>query len=438
MNIAVLGSGYVGLVTTAVFADLGNRVIGVDIDAERVRMLCAGESPIYEPDLDEMLQRNIAAGRLCFTTDTVAAVQTCEIVFIAVGTPPSADGSTDLSQVESAALAIAKAATADRLVVTKSTVPVGTAAIVHDILCENANPGVTFSVFSNPEFLREGSAIQDALHPDRVVIGAPSREAAEPLVELYRPLESDIQITDVPSAEMIKYACNAFLATKISFVNTLADMCEEVGANILSVAKGVGADPRIGHAFLRAGIGYGGSCFPKDVDSLIYFFNNLGCGVELLEAAKHVNQTRVPRLLSRITEALGGLSGKTVAVLGLAFKPNTDDLRESRSLELCRLLLDAGATVRAHDPIALDTAVAQVPGLLPCPNARVAATGADAVVLATEWNEYAALDMKQLRTLMRGDLLVDGRNLYNPTHVEEAGLRYLGIGRTTAQTVTEC
>lgn len=429
MNIAVIGTGYVGLVTTAVFADLGYRVIGVDINESRIEQLCRGESPIYEPGLDEMLQRNLAAGRLCFTTSTADAVRACEIIFIAVGTPPAADGSTDLSQVESAARAIAIAATTSRIVVNKSTVPVGTGAAIACLLADHAADGVTFDIFSNPEFLREGTALQDAMRPDRVIIGAASTADAQPLVELYEPLHCPVLVTDIPSAEMIKYASNAFLAMKISFINEIANLCEAVGGDVRHVAKGMGFDGRIGDKFLNAGIGYGGSCFPKDVESLVAVARELGAPSALLEAVRQVNGERVPRFIGRIAQALDGLSGKTVAVLGLTFKPNTDDLRDSKPLDLCRQLLASGADVRAHDPIAMTTVARLLPEITYCDDAFEAASGADAVILATEWGEYTALDLVELRAKMRGDLLADGRNLYDLPRAEAAGLRYLCIGR---------
>ena len=431
MNIAVVGSGYVGLVTTAVFAELGNQVVGVDINEERIRQLNRGESPIYEPGLDEMLQRNIAAGRLRFTTDTAAAVRECAVIFIAVGTPPADDGSTDLSQVKSVVRAIAASATEHRIVVDKSTVPVGTGAQVQRWLMEQAAPGVTFDVVSNPEFLREGTALLDAMHPDRVVIGASSAAAAQLLAELYQPLDSPIFCTDVASAEMIKYASNAFLAAKISFINAIADLCETTDADVRMVAKGMGFDDRIGAKFLNAGIGYGGSCFPKDVESLIYVARASGSPSAMLEAVRAVNDSRVPHFIERIDAAVDGLADKTVAVLGLTFKPNTDDLRESHSLQLCRRLLDAGITVRAHDPIAMATSARVIPEAIFCKDAFDAATDADVVILATEWKEYINLDLAALRDVMRGNLLADGRNAFTRERVEAAGLRYLCVGRSS-------
>ena len=437
MNIAVLGSGYVGLVTTAVFAELGHQVIGVDINEARILQLCRGESPIYEPGLEQMLKRNIEEHRLCFTTDTAEAVHHSDIIFIAVGTPPAADGTTDLSQVESAARTIAAAATVSRLVVNKSTVPVGTGAVIARLLADHAAPGVSFDVLSNPEFLREGTALDDAMRPDRVIIGAASPEAARPLLDLYCPFGCEILVSDVASAEMIKYASNAFLATKISFINEIANFCEAVGGDVRLVAKGMGFDTRIGAAFLSAGIGYGGSCFPKDVESLAAVARAVGAPSALLEAVRQVNFDRVPRFVGRIALALGGLAGKTVAVLGLTFKPNTDDLRESKPLDLCRQLLEAGATVRAHDPIAMETVARLLPEITYQHEAFAAAAGADAVILATEWAEYTALDLTALRRVMRGDLLADGRNLYDAPSADAAGLRYLCVGKRELQAVRE-
>ena len=429
MNIAVLGSGYVGLVTSAMFADLGHRVMGVDINAQRVALLSRGVCPIYEAGLTEVLRRNIADGRLSFTTDTDSSIAGCEIIFLAVGTPPAEDGSTDLSQVESAARAIAAAATGFRIVVNKSTVPVGTGAHVARILEEHARPGVSFEVMSNPEFLREGTALYDAMHPDRVVIGASSPEMAHTLVELYQPFSCPILVTDVASAEMIKYASNAFLAAKISYINAIANLCESLGADVRAVAKGMGFDKRIGDTFLNAGIGYGGSCFPKDVDSLIHVARTVGAPSPILEAVRQENECRVPRFLSRIAETLcDSMEGKTVALFGLTFKPNTDDLRESRSLDICRQLLAAGVCVRAHDPVAMDSVAVLFPDVIYCATPLEAANGADVVILATEWDVYGALDLTALRAVMRGDLLADGRNYFSPNAVEAAGLRYLNVG----------
>ncbi|HEX2952104.1 MAG TPA: UDP-glucose/GDP-mannose dehydrogenase family protein [Armatimonadota bacterium] len=428
MNIAVIGSGYVGLVTAAVFAEIGNRVVGVDINEERVARLCRGESPIFEPGLDDMLQRNISAGRISFTTDTAAAVHECKIIFIAVGTPPAPDGSTDLSQVKSAAKAIAMAAPAHRIVVNKSTVPVGTGAIVLQILQENAGPEASFDVLSNPEFLREGTAISDAMHPDRIIIGSSSPTSAQYLIDLYKPLDRSIVCTDIASAEMIKYASNAFLATKIAFINDIADLCEEVGADVRMVAAGMGCDNRIGKKFLNAGIGYGGSCFPKDVESLISVARLLGRPSALLEAVSAINSRRVPHFIERLNAQLDGISGKTITVLGLTFKPDTDDLRESRPLDLCRQLLEAGATVQAHDPIAMTSVAKLLPDVTFCENPLAAATGADAVILATEWQEYGKLDLAELQAIMRGNLLADGRNFFDGATVQKCGLRYMGVG----------
>lgn len=429
MKIAVLGSGYVGLVTTAVFAEAGHKVIGVDINTERVAMLCRGESPIYEAGLPEVLQRNIAEGNLLFTTDTSYAVEMCDIIFLAVGTPPLADGSTDLSQIEAAARAIAAANTGFRIVVNKSTVPVGTGAFVANILRTNALPGATFEVMSNPEFLREGTALYDAMNPDRVVIGATSEEAARPLVELYQTFNCPLLVTDVASAEMIKYASNSFLAAKISFINAIANLCEDLGADVRAVAKGMGFDSRIGDKFLHAGIGYGGSCFPKDVDSLMHVARLLGTPSLILDAVRGENEQRVPRFIARIRQALGGeLTGKKITVFGLTFKPNTDDLRESRAIDICQQLLEAGAIVSAHDPVAMPNIAKMLPEINLSSTPLGAAEGADAVILATEWSIYGVLELTDLHEVMCGNLLADGRNYFSPEKVRQAGLNYLNVG----------
>src|SRR5881296_141887 len=334
MNICVVGAGYVGLVTGAVFADLGNEVVCVDNVAEKIDALHAGRLPIYEPGLEEMVTRNVGDGRLSFTTDLAAAVRKSVIVFIAVGTPPKADGETDLGAVEAVAQEIGRDMERYTVVVNKSTVPVGTGEFVREVIERHQREPVSFDVVSNPEFLREGSAIEDTLRPDRIVIGAPTQQVAMTLLELYAPLERPMIITDVPSAEMIKYASNAFLATKISFINAIADICEAAGADVTQVMKGMGLDPRIGGAFLQAGLGYGGSCFPKDVDSLTHTAGQLGYDFKLLRSVADINRERATHLVESIGKALGPLDDKVVAVLGLAFKPNTDDMREAKSVEV--------------------------------------------------------------------------------------------------------
>src|SRR5205809_1214557 len=347
MNICVVGTGYVGLVTGAVFADLGNDVVCVDNVLEKVTALKAGRIPIYEPGLEEMVARNMADGRLAFTTDLATAVQRSVIVFITVGTPPKKDGETDLGAVEDVAREIGRAMERYTVIVNKSTVPVGTGEFVRDVIERNRRQPVPFDVVSNPEFLREGSAIEDTLRPDRIVIGAPNQQVAMTLLELYAPLERPMIITDVPSAEMIKYASNAFLSTKISFINAIANICELAGADVTQVIKAVGLDPRIGSAFLSAGLGYGGSCFPKDTDSLVHTAATLGYDFAILKAVVEVNRERAAHFVDAIVKALAPLDGRVIAVLGLAFKPNTDDMREAKSVEVVSGLLAAGAVVRA-------------------------------------------------------------------------------------------
>ena len=431
MNVCVIGTGYVGLVTGVVFADLGNEVICVDILQAKIDALNAGEIPIYEPGLQEMVQRNQAEGRLTFTTDTSAAVKQSDIVFIAVGTPPTASGATNLSYVEAAAATVGKALEKYTVVVNKSTVPVGTGDLVRRVVSENAPKGVTFDVVSNPEFLREGSAIADTLKPDRIVIGASNQQAAMKLVELYAPLERPMIMTDVASAEVIKYASNAFLAMKISFANAVATLSEAAGADVTQVTKGMGLDSRIGGSFLQAGIGYGGSCFPKDTRSLLHTAKDFGYDFNLLQATIDTNESQSERFVERLSKELGGLKGKRIGVLGLAFKGNTDDIRESKSLTVVAALQQAGASVCAYDPVAMDRVKQEMPDLEYKENAYEAAEKADAVVIATEWNEFKQLNLDRLKTVMHGTLLADGRNLYQPANVAAHGLTYLSVGRST-------
>jgi UDPglucose 6-dehydrogenase len=430
MNVCVVGTGYVGLVTGAVFADLGNDVICVDSDRAKIEGLLRGLMPIYEPGLEEMVHRNVEDGRLAFTTSLEEGARRSEIIFIAVGTPPKANGETDLSAVEDVALGIARAMDRYRVIVNKSTVPVGTGDLVREIIQRNQPRPVNFDVVSNPEFLREGSAIEDTLRPDRIVIGAPTRQVAMTLLELYAPLERPMIITDVHSAEMIKYASNAFLAAKISFINAIANICEAAGADVSDVVKGMGLDPRIGSSFLQAGLGFGGSCFPKDSDSLIQSASNFGCEFRLLKAVMETNRERVPRFVELIQKVLGPLEGRTIAVLGLAFKPNTDDMREAKSIEVIQLLHAAGAAVKAYDPAATENARKLLP-----PEVRYgqssyeAAEGADAVAIVTEWNEFKLLNLERLKQVMRRPLLFDGRNIYEPERLRKLGFEYHSVGR---------
>jgi UDPglucose 6-dehydrogenase len=430
MNICVVGAGYVGLVTGAVFADLGNEVVVVDNVADRVSMLQAGHLPIYEPGIEEMVARNVSDGRLSFTTDLPATVRKSVIVFIAVGTPPKPDGQTDLSAVEGVAQEIGRSMDRYTVVVNKSTVPVGTGEFVREVIERNQRQPVPFDVVSNPEFLREGSAIEDTLRPDRIVIGAPTQQVAMTLLELYAPLERPMIITDVPSAEMIKYASNAFLATKISFINAVANICELAGADVTQVMKGMGLDARIGSAFLQAGLGYGGSCFPKDTDSLIHTAATLGYKFDLLRSVVDINAGRSAHFLSMIEQALAPMHTRRIAILGLAFKPNTDDMREAKSIDVITRLVELGATVCVYDPVAMPNARKVLPALVEYADSPyAAATGADGVALITEWNEFKFLNLERLRSAMRRPVVFDGRNLWEAERMRRLGFEYYSIGR---------
>ncbi len=433
MRIAMVGAGYVGLVTGACFSEFGTDVVCVDKDVDRVRALQRGEMPIYEPGLDDLVARNVDAGRLSFTTDLEEAVVEADVVFIAVGTPSRrGDGHADLSFVFDAAREVAAAVRGHTVLVTKSTVPVGTGARVAEIAAQ-LRPDAEIDVVSNPEFLREGAAIEDFLHPDRVVIGAETDRARDAMRELYRPLflrETPILFTDRETAELTKYAANAFLAVKITFINEIADLCERVGADVQDVARGMGLDRRIGDKFLHPGPGYGGSCFPKDTLALTRTASDAGAPVRLVETAAAVNEDRKRAMAGRVLEALGGdAAGRTVAVLGLAFKPNTDDMREAPSLELVPALQAAGAAVRAYDPQAMATAGPLLPGVTWCADVYEAAAGADCAVLLTEWNEFRGVDLDRLRAVMAAPVLLDLRNVYKPSEMAAAGFAYRGIGK---------
>lgn len=429
MNICVIGLGYVGLTAGAVFSDLGNDVICVDIDKEKVDALQKGIMPIYEPGLKEILLRNLEEGRLSLTTDTEDAVRISEIIFICVGTPPKDTGETDLSQVEAAAKSIAKGLDQYKVIVNKSTVPVGTGDLVRQIIDKHKLHDVEFDVVSNPEFLREGSAVQDTLQPDRIIIGAPSKNVAMKLLELYASLERPMLITDVHSAEIIKYASNAFLAMKVSFINAISDVCERAEADVTVVAKGMGYDHRIGREFLNAGLGFGGSCFSKDIESLVHTSEKLGYDFRLLKEVLAINLDRVPQLIATMEDALGGLAGKTIGVLGLAFKPNTDDMREAKSIEIITELLARGAELKAYDPQSMENARKVLPQIKFCASAYEVAEGADALVLVTEWREFKLLNMEKIRDAMRDPVLFDGRNFYNPEKKARLGFTYFGVGR---------
>jgi len=428
-DIAVVGVGYVGLVTGACFADLGNRIVALDIDAARIAGLARGEMPIYEPGLEELVERNVRADRLHFTTSYEEALRNAEFVFIAVGTPSGVDGEADLQHVRAVAESIARAMTHPLVIVNKSTVPVGTGDWVADILRSTQPKPIPFAVVSCPEFLREGSAIADFMSPARTVLGSLDAEAAEKVAQLHLPLRAPIVITDLRTAEMIKYASNAFLATKISFINEIANICEALGADIKEVATGMGYDPRIGRAFLEAGLGYGGSCFPKDVLALAYMAAEKGRHPQLLQAVMDINADSRRRIVERAQELLGALGGKTVGLLGLTFKPNTDDMREAPALEIARRLLAEGAVVRAYDPVGMPRATTLLPEVHMARDAYDLAGGCDAVIICTEWNEFKNLDLQRLHDAMRQPIVVDGRNIYDPAEMASYGFHYRGVGR---------
>ncbi len=430
-EIAVIGTGYVGLVTGACFADLGNKVWCVDIDEAKIESLKRGKVPFFEPGLEEIVIRNLKAGRLAFTTSYPEALKNAQFVFIAVNTPEGKEGEADLSYVEAAAKEIARCMDHPMIIVNKSTVPIGTGDFVTDIIKENMpDPSIPFWVVSNPEFLREGSAVHDFMNPDRIVLGSTNEEAAKKVVELYAPLQAPIIITDIRTAEMIKYASNAFLATKISFINEIANICEALGADVKVVAYGMGLDHRIGSEFLGAGIGWGGSCFPKDVRALAYMAATHGCHPQLLRSVIEINQDQRRRLVYKLRGLLGGsLRNKVIGILGLAFKPNTDDMREAPSVEIIHMLQHEGAKIKAYDPAAMENAKAILNGVEFKENPYQVAEGADALILVTEWNEFKQLDMERVRDLMRQPILIDGRNIYDPEKMKALGFIYRGIGR---------
>ncbi len=433
MNISVIGSGYVGLVTGACFSEFGVHVTCVDKDEAKIRALQKGQIPIFEPGLTELVHKNTEAGRLQFTTDISGAIGRSLVVFIAVGTPPRGDGSANMAYVEEVAETIAENIDSYKVIVTKSTVPVGTGERLRKIIGLKLKEKIDYDVVSNPEFLREGSAIEDFLRPNRVVIGSESPHAIAILKDLYRPLyliETPFVVTNIPTAEMIKYASNAFLATKISFINELANLCERMGADIRQVAKGMGLDGRIGPKFLHPGPGYGGSCLPKDTRALTQMAKEKGYEMDLLNAVVRVNYRQRILMLDKIRTATGGLDGKTLAVLGIAFKPNTDDIRESPAMEIIQGLMESGARIRAFDPVAMSEAGKVLKTVTYCEDAYDAARGADAVLLVTEWNQFRSLDLERLQKLVRTPLFIDLRNVYDEARLKRAGFRYIGVGRS--------
>ena len=437
MNIAIVGTGYVGLVSGACFAEMGIDVTCVDINPEKIKCLLNGEIPIYEPGLDDLVKRNVEAGRLHFTTDLTTCLDNVEVVFSAVGTPPDEDGSADLQYVLEVARTFGRNIKKYTILVTKSTVPVGTAKKVKAVIKEELTKRgeqIDFEVASNPEFLKEGAAIKDFMSPDRVVVGIESDRAKKVMERLYRPFQMNnyrLYFMDIPSAEMTKYAANAMLATRISFMNEIANLCDRVGADVEMVRKGIGSDARIGNKFLYPGCGYGGSCFPKDVKALAHTAREHGYTMQVIEAVERVNEQQKGIVFEKLQTALGDLRGKVVAIWGLAFKPETDDMREAPATVVIGRLLDAGAEVRAYDPVAMPESRRRMADL-PIRYAQTmyeAAEGVDAVALLTEWKELRMPDWTQLRATMRGDAVVDGRNIFDKPEVEAAGFRYFGIGK---------
>lgn len=427
-KICVVGTGYVGLVTGVCFADLGNDVTCIEIDQRKLDTLRSGKTPIYEPGLEELLKRSLDAGRLHFTDNYDLGVPEADYVFITVGTPMNHDGSADMQYVESAAKSIGKALRKPTIIIDKSTVPVGTGDWVTDLIAQEAGD-ISFSVVSNPEFLREGSAVSDFNKPDRIVLGSLNREAAEQVAVLHEPLQASIIITDLRTAEMIKYASNAFLATRISFINEIASICEQLGADVKEVARGMGADKRIGPHFLDAGIGYGGSCFPKDVLALHHMAASAGCHPQLLQAVMDINEDARRSFIKKLEEVLGDVGGKTIGVLGLSFKPNTDDMREAASVTIIESLMERGAHIRAYDPVAMHVAETHMPDVLYCATAYDVAKHADALLVVTEWNEFKQLDFDKIKRLMNQPIVLDGRNIYDPADMAERGFIYRGVGR---------
>src|ERR1051326_1396828 len=432
MHIAVIGTGYVGLVTGACFAEFGVDVTCVDVDEGKIERLLNGVMPIYEPGLEQLVAKNSQAGRLRFTTDVRQAVEQALVIFLAVGTPPTDDGSPDLSFVEAAAASIADYMNGYKVIVTKSTVPIGTGEHLRKLIAERKKTKATFGIVSNPEFLREGAAINDFMRPDRVVIGSADEEAVAIMKDLYRPLyliEAPFVITSLEAAELTKYAANAFLATKISFINEIANLCDKIGCDVHDVARAIGMDKRIGSKFLHPGPGFGGSCFPKDTRALSSVARQYDCSSLIVDAVIQVDRKSTRLNSSHIRELVGKLQGKTIAVLGLAFKPETDDMREAPAVGIIRSLLDDGATIRAYDPVAMSEAKKLLSDIEYADDEYAAVTGADALVFVTEWNQFRALDLARIRDLMATPKVADLRNIYDPDDMKELGFQYVGVGR---------
>ncbi|HEU4769241.1 MAG TPA: UDP-glucose/GDP-mannose dehydrogenase family protein [Pyrinomonadaceae bacterium] len=432
MHIAVIGTGYVGLVTGACFAEFGVDVTCVDVDEDKIARLLKGILPIYEPGLDQLVAKNAQAGRLRFTTDVSQAVQQSLVIFLAVGTPPKPDGSPDLSYVEAAAGSIADHMNGYKVIVTKSTVPIGTGEHIRELITTRKKTRANFGIVSNPEFLREGAAINDFMRPDRVVIGSRDEEAIAIMKDLYRPLyliEAPFVITSLEAAELTKYAANAFLATKVSFINEIANLCDKIGCDVHDVARAIGMDKRIGSKFLHPGPGFGGSCFPKDTRALASVARQYDCSSQIVDAVIDVNQRQGEQMMLKIRTLVGNLKGKTIAVLGLAFKPETDDMREAPAIGIIKSLLDDGAKVTAYDPVAKSEAMKVLPDIVYADDEYAAVTGADALVFVTEWNQFRALDLIRIRDLMKSPKVADLRNIYEPEDMREMGFEYVGVGR---------
>ena len=429
MKLSIIGTGYVGLVTGTCFAEVGHHVICVDNDAAKVKMLQAGGIPIYEPGLAELVQKNVTAGRLKFTSSTAEGVANSDVIFIAVPTPPQPDGSVDLSYIERVARDIAAALTSYKIVVDKSTVPVKTGEKVSQTIKRYCAAKTEFDVVSNPEFLREGFAVGDLMHPDRVVIGVASPRPVAAMKEIYTPFKAPIIVTDINSAELIKHAANSFLALKISYINAIATVCEAAGANVQEVAQGIGLDERIGRRFLNAGLGFGGSCFPKDLSAFIKISEQVGYDFKLLKEVQRINADQMERFVKKITDTLWVLKDKKIGVLGLAFKQNTDDVRSSPAIDLCRHLLKDGAALRVHDPKAMDKARPLLPDVTYVDDMNAVAEGCDALVIATEWDEFKQLDLDRAKKGLTHPILFDGRNLFDPVEMEKLGWIYKSVGR---------
>jgi len=429
MNIAIIGSGYVGLTTGACFSELGNKVICVDNDLNKVDSLKKGSIPIYEPGLSELITRNIKNKRLQFSSSIKDAVKSCEVIFITVGTPALDNGEADLTGIEKVAAAIAVNMDGYRLIVEKSTVPVETGDWVRHTISAHIKKKVKFDVASNPEFLREGQAISDFMKPDRIVIGVESKKAKDLLEELYKPFNATLVVTNIKSAELIKHASNAFLAAKISFINSVSRICDQVGADVEEVAKGMGLDKRIGVSFLKAGLGYGGSCFPKDLDAFVTISEKLGYDFKLLKSVRKVNEEQLGFIFKKIKDSLWIIKDKTIGVLGLAFKPNTDDIRNSPAIGLIKMLQDEGAAIKAYDPQAMKKSKEFLSGVTFCPDAYSAARGSDCLLIATEWDEFKELDFARIKKLLKRPMVIDGRNLYEPKQMLKLGFSYVSVGR---------